>query len=254
MRARRPLIAGNWKMNLDRRGAVDLAQAVRRQADALADRDVAVFPSFVYLDEIARVLSGSKARCGAQNMCDERSGAFTGEISAAMLKDVGCQSVILGHSERRHVYGESDELVNKKVLAALAAGLDVILCIGETLDERKGGVTEEVVRRQTIAGLRGVAREGLQRIALAYEPVWAIGTGFNATPEQAGTAHTYVRGVVSGLYDDGTAERVRILYGGSVKPENIRELMAAPDVDGALVGGASLQAASFLAIVDFDRR
>lgn len=250
---RRPYLAGNWKMNLERRSALDLAAALREAAGEVADRDVAVFPPFVYVDEIARFLAGSKVRVGGQNMCDEPSGAFTGEVSGTMLRDVGAEIVVLGHSERRHVYGETDELVNRKVHHALAVGLEVILCVGETIEERQAGRTEEVVRRQTTEGLGGVAGGDMARITLAYEPVWAIGTGHNATPEQAGEVHTYLRGVLSGLYDERVAEAVRIQYGGSVKPDNAAALMAVPGVDGALVGGASLKPESFLPIVFFDR-
>ncbi|MBM3977805.1 MAG: triose-phosphate isomerase [Planctomycetes bacterium] len=247
---RRPLMAGNWKMNLDRRGAVELAQAVRRHAEHASKVDVALFPPFVYLDEVAKVLAGSPVALGAQNMCDEPSGAFTGEISAAMLRDVGCRLVLLGHSERRHVYGEGDALVARKLRAALAAGLDPVLCVGETLTERDANRTEEVVRRQTLAGLEGLEPRDMSRVTIAYEPVWAIGTGRNATARQAGEVHTFLRGVLAGRFDDGVAQTTRILYGGSVKPDNIRELMAAPGVDGALVGGAALKAASFNSIID----
>ena len=183
--------------------------------------------------------------------CDQAKGAFTGEVSAAMLVDVGATFAILGHSERRHVYGESDELVNAKVLHALETGLDVILCVGETLEEREAGQTEAVVRRHVTKGLEGVADPA--RVTIAYEPVWAIGTGLTATPEQAGEVHTYLRGVLEGLYDEGTAETLRIQYGGSVKPANVAELMAVEGIDGALVGGAALEAESFIGICDFAR-
>lgn len=249
---RRPFIAGNWKMNLDRRSAVDLAHAVRAVADRRSDVDVAVFPPFVYLDELARTLAGSRVRLGAQNMCAEDSGAFTGEVSAAMLKDVGCELVILGHSERRHLFGESDELVGRKVQKALAAGLEPILCVGETQEEREGGQTEEVVRRQLAAGLAGLARPDALRVTIAYEPVWAIGTGLTATPDQAGAVHDYLRGVLAGLYDQELSETVRIQYGGSVKPTNAAELMAQGGIDGALVGGAALKGDSFAGIIEFN--
>lgn len=250
---RTPFLAGNWKMSLDRKAALDLVGALREHVGDRRDVDVAVFPPFVYVDEIARALSGSPIRVGGQNCCDEVEGAFTGEIAAKMLADVGAELVILGHSERRHLYGEGDELVGRKVHRALEAGLAVVLCVGETLEERQQGRTEEVVRRQLHAGLAGVASAAMQRVTLAYEPVWAIGTGHNATPAQAGAAHAYLRGLLSGLYSDDVARRVRIQYGGSVKPGNVRELMAASDVDGALVGGASLSPATFLPIIDFAR-
>ena len=244
-----PYLAGNWKMNLDRRAARELAAALRAGFAPETARDVAVFPPFVYLDEVARALAGSRIKVGAQNACDKAEGAFTGEVSVAMLRDVGAEVVILGHSERRHVYGESDELVNHKVHAALAGGLEVILCVGETLAERQAGKTEEVNGRQLARGLAGVSAEDMRRVTIAYEPVWAIGTGHTATPAQAGDVHAYLRGLLSGLHDAALAQSVRIQYGGSVKPENISELMAVPNVDGALVGGASLKAQSFLAIV-----
>jgi triosephosphate isomerase len=246
---RTPLLAGNWKMNLDRRRALELARALR---DApVAGREVAVFPPFVYLDEVARALERSGVTVGAQDVCDEKDGAFTGEVSAEMLLDVGATAVLVGHSERRHLYGETDELCNRKLLRALSAGLRVVLCVGELLEERDGGRTEPVIARQTTRGLAGVAASDMERVTLAYEPVWAIGTGRNATPAQAGEAHGYLRGVVQGLYDERVAGSARILYGGSVKPDNAASLLAVPDVDGALVGGASLKADSFLGIVRY---
>ena len=248
---RKPFIAGNWKMNLERKSALGLVAAVRDRVASREDIDVAVFPPFVYLDEVARALAGSPVRVGAQNCCDEASGAFTGEVSAAMILDVGADMVILGHSERRHVYGESDELVHRKVVTALEAGLDVILCVGETLEERRDQRTEKVVGAQLRAGLAGFEARSMTRITIAYEPVWAIGTGQNATPAQAGEVHAYLRGVLSGMYAENVAESVRIQYGGSVKPNNVRELMAVPEVDGCLVGGASIQADTFLPLLEF---
>jgi len=248
---RKPFMAGNWKMNLDRRSALNLASALREHVGPRDDVEVAVIPPFVYLDEIARCLSGSSVRVGAQNMCDEPSGAFTGEVSAAMLLDVGADLVVLGHSERRHIYGETDELVNRKVQAALTAGLDVILCVGETLEEREAGTTEEVVRRHTVEGLQGLGREDLARVVIAYEPVWAIGTGLTATSEQAGEVHQYLRGLIAGIFGEEASQALRIQYGGSVKPDNVRDLMAVEDVDGALVGGASLKPDAFIPIIDF---
>ena len=239
-------------MNLDRRTALDLVAGVRAAADRRADVDVAVFPPFVYLDEIARSLAGSRVRLGAQNMCVEDSGAFTGEVSAAMLRDVNCTLVILGHSERRHVFGESDELVGAKVRKALAAGLEPILCVGETQGERQDGQTETVVRRQLVTGLDGVSKADVARVTIAYEPVWAIGTGLTASPEQAGDVHNYLRGVLAGLYSDPIAEAFRIQYGGSVNAGNAAQLMAQPSIDGALVGGASLKADSFAGIIEFN--
>jgi triosephosphate isomerase len=248
---RKPFIAGNWKMNLERKSALGLAAAIRDRVASREDVDVAVFPPFVYLDEVARALAGSPVRVGAQNCCDEASGAFTGEVSASMILDVGGDIVILGHSERRHIYGESDELVHRKVVAALDAGLDVILCVGETLEERRDQRTEKVVGAQLRAGLAEIDARSMVRITIAYEPVWAIGTGLNATPAQAGEVHAYLRGVLAGLYAENVAESARIQYGGSVKPNNVRELMAVPEVDGCLVGGASIQADTFLPLLEF---
>ncbi len=250
---RKPYLAGNWKMNLDRRSALALVGILREHLDGRADVEAAVAPPFVYLDEIARAASGSPLSVGAQNMCDEPKGAFTGEVSAAMLLDVGARFVILGHSERRHIYGEGDELVNAKVGAALTAGLDVILCLGETLAERQAGSTEGVCRRQLLSGLAGVDAADMARVTLAYEPVWAIGTGQTATPAQAGEVHVYLRSLLEGLFGPRVASATRIQYGGSVTPNNVRELLAVPDIDGALVGGAALKPETFLPILDFDR-
>lgn len=247
---RKPYLAGNWKMNLERRSALALVEAVRAYADRREDLEVAVFPPFVYLDEVARALAGSRVRVGAQNCCDEAEGAFTGEVSARMLLDVGARVVILGHSERRHLYGEADSLINRKVHAALGAGLECILCVGETLAEREAALTREVVGNQLSAGLEGVDPAGLERVTVAYEPVWAIGTGKNASAAQASEVHTYLRGLLSEHFGPRLAERVRIQYGGSVKPDNAAELLSAPDVDGALVGGASLKAETFLPILE----
>jgi len=249
---RRPYVAGNWKMNLDRRGARDLAAAVRERADG-APVDVALFPPFVYLSDVAELLRGSTVVAGAQDASAEAEGAFTGEVSAAMVADVGARAALAGHSERRHIFGEDDALVGRKLARILAAGLQGLLCVGETLEERQAGDTERVVAAQLRAGLSGVPAAQLGNVCIAYEPVWAIGTGHTATPEQAGEVHSYLRGVLSGLYDAPAAERLRILYGGSVKPDNVQDLMAVPDIDGALVGGASLDPHSFLAIVEFGK-
>ena len=249
---RKPYLAGNWKMNLDRKSALELVSALRDRVGNRSDVDVAVFPPFVYIDEIARALAGSSVRVGAQNCCDEEKGAFTGEISVSQLVDVGAHSVILGHSERRHVYGETDELVNRKVKLALQSPLEVILCVGETIEEREAGKTEAVVKQQLDGGLAGVSEADMARVTIAYEPVWAIGTGHTATPEQAQQVHSYLRGLIAGLYSADIAAATRIQYGGSVKPANVADLMAQADIDGALVGGASLKASDFLPIVEFD--
>jgi triosephosphate isomerase len=245
---RRFLIAGNWKMNLDRAGAVSLAREVAAGAGKVGGIDLAVCPPSVYLDAVAAALKGSSVALGAQNMYHEASGAFTGEISAAMLLDVGCRYVILGHSERRHILGETDQQINQKVHAALAAGLVPIVCVGELLAEREAGKTAEVIRTQFTGSLAGVSAEQMAGIVIAYEPVWAIGTGKVATPEQAQEVHNDLRKLIQAQYNTSVADQVRIQYGGSVKPSNAAELLAQPDIDGALVGGASLKASDFLGI------
>jgi triosephosphate isomerase len=226
-------------------------------AGGLADRlgsvsgvDIAVVPPFVYLADVHDVLAGSAIAVGAQNMFYEDNGAFTGEISAAMLKDVGCSFVIVGHSERRHVIGETDELINRKVVKALADGLDVILAVGELLEERQAERTMDVIDRQVRIGLEGVSAADMAHVTIAYEPVWAIGTGVTATPDQAQDVHAAIRGLLGDLYDESVARATRIQYGGSVKPGNAAELLALPDVDGALVGGASLKVDDFAGIVE----
>jgi len=246
---RQRYVAGNWKCNLDRKGALALAGAVRDKVRP-GGAKAAVAPPFVYLPEIVRALEGSPVRVGAQDVCDRVSGAFTGEVSAAMLKDVGAHFAIVGHSERRHVYGEGDALTNQKLLRVLEAGLEVILCVGETLAERQARQTETVVARQLTQGLAGVVRADLARVTIAYEPVWAIGTGQNATPEQASQVHQYLRGVFSGLYDERAAEALTIQYGGSVNDKNAAAILGAPEVDGALVGGAALKPETFLPILE----
>ena len=246
---RRPLIAGNWKMNLDRAEAVALATAIGERSASVADADVAVFPPSVYIDAVARAVSGTSLGVGAQNVYFEPNGAFTGEVSTTMLVDLGCRYVILGHSERRHVLGESDTEVNKKVVATLAAGLTPIVCLGELLSQREAGQTAEVIRQQFDGSLAGVTTDQMARIVLAYEPVWAIGTGKVATPEQAEEVHTDLRKILTDRYNSGVAGAVRIQYGGSVKAANAASLLAQPNVDGALVGGASLKADEFMGIV-----
>jgi len=225
--------------------AAELVKAVGQEAKV----DLAVCPPFVYLPAIGKALAGSRIALGAQDMFYENDGAFTGEVSGAMLKDVGCRYVILGHSERRHVIGETDEVINRKVLKALSDGLLPIFCVGELLEERQGGHTLDVVRRQVKVGLEGVGRAEVAKVTVAYEPVWAIGTGLTATPQQAQEVHAMVRGLLAELYDATTAAGLRIQYGGSVKASNAAELLRQPDIDGALVGGASLKAAEFGGIV-----
>ena len=247
---RTPLIAGNWKMNLDRAAAVALAAAIAQRTRELEEVDLAVCPPTVYLLPVAEALRGSKIKVGAQNMYHEAAGAFTGETSASMLLDVGCTFVILGHSERRHLMGETDEAVNRKVLAALAAGLQPIVCVGERLEERESGRTAAVIESQFNGSLAGLSADQMSEVVIAYEPVWAIGTGKVATPQQAQEVHADLRKRIADRYNAQLAERVRIQYGGSVKPSNARELLGQKDVDGALVGGASLTADDFVGIAE----
>ncbi len=250
---RQKFIAGNWKMYKTAGEATALARTLAAALSAEKGKRVMIAPPFTALAAVGEVLEGSSILLGAQNAASELEGAHTGEVSPRMLVDAGVSVVILGHSERRHVYGETDALVNKKVRLALSQGLEVILCVGETLDERQGGVTEKVVEAQTRAGLAGVEPSGMRGITIAYEPVWAIGTGKNATPEDADSVHRFIRGILGDLYGSSAAQETTIQYGGSVKPENIRDLMKKPNIDGALVGGASLKAESFLPIVQYDR-
>ncbi len=246
---RKKFIAGNWKMNTRSIDGELLAASVVKGLGAETRVTVAVCPPFPFLARIAQAVKGSPVALGAQNCYPKDDGAFTGEVSPAMLVDVGCQYVIVGHSERRQLFKESDEFINAKVHAALKAGLKVILCIGETLDERKGNKTEAVLDTQLTGSLAKVTAEQLGNMVLAYEPVWAIGTGVNATPQQAQDAHAFVRKRVGQLCGAAAAEALVIQYGGSVKPDNAATLLSQPDVDGALVGGASLKAEDFLAIV-----
>jgi triosephosphate isomerase (TIM) len=249
---RTPFVAGNWKMVGDRISSVSLAKGVVSGSADVAGHEVqvAVIPPFVYLPLVAEAVSSSGVALGAQDVYFETKGAFTGEISPAMLKDVGCTYVLCGHSERRHVIGETDPLINKKVLAALSGGLLPILCVGELLAERDGGQTEKVCERQLKAGLAGLHAEQVLAVTIAYEPVWAIGTGRTATPQQAQEVHAFIRGLLAKMYDKKVAEEMRIQYGGSVKPDNAKELMAQKDVDGLLVGGASLKADDFVKIIE----
>jgi len=248
---RKPFVAGNWKMNMDSHTSVELVERIASGSVETAGKSftVAVCPPFVYLQSVAKALGSSGIAVGAQDMYFEPEGAFTGEISVSMLKDVGCLYCLCGHSERRHVIGETDELINKKVAAAIAGGLLPILCVGELLEERKASQTNEVVTRQVKGGLAGLSAEKLQAVTIAYEPVWAIGTGLTATPEQAQEVHEFIRKLVGQMYNEEIAGEIRILYGGSVKPDNAAELMSQKDIDGSLVGGASLKADDFLAII-----
>jgi triosephosphate isomerase len=249
---RRPLIAGNWKMNLGHRDAIRLAEGLMAGIDVPPDRDCAVFPPFTSLAAVAELLRDTAIQVGAQNCWHEPDGAFTGEISCTQLRDAGATMVILGHSERRHVLGETDTIVNLKVRAALRARLKPLLCVGETLAEREGGRTNEVVIRQLREGLKGVAADAMRDVVIAYEPVWAIGTGRHATPDVAQAVHAALRADLRTLYNAAVAQDTLILYGGSVKPANVDGLMAMPDIDGVLVGGASLDEADFHRIIWFE--
>ena len=251
MATRRPLLAGNWKMHCTRAEAERLLTALKAQVSGLADRDVVVAPPFTALETAARVLAGSSIRLAAQNLHWEPQGAFTGEVSGPMLKELGCSYVIIGHSERRQYFAETDEQVARKVKATQRDGLVPIMCVGETLEERERGDTLSVIRRQTQGGLQGQEKAAIAALVIAYEPVWAIGTGRTATPDQAQEVHAAIRATLAALADQATADAVRILYGGSVKADNVDGLMAQADIDGALVGGASLQAESFARIVQF---
>jgi triosephosphate isomerase len=246
---RKLIIAGNWKMNLDRATAIALAQTVVERAGDFPNVDIALCPPFVYLETVAKIVSGAPVALGAQNMYHEAKGAFTGEVSPAMLLDCGCRYVILGHSERRDIFRESDADVNRKLKAALAAGLLPIVCVGEHLEEREAGRTAEVIRTQFEGSFAGISLDDMQKATIAYEPVWAIGTGKVATPQQAQEVHADLRKLIEARYNMEVASQVRIQYGGSVKPSNSAELMRQPDIDGALVGGASLVADDFLCII-----
>ncbi|MGE5197693.1 MAG: triose-phosphate isomerase [Deltaproteobacteria bacterium] len=248
---RKTIIAGNWKMYKTVTEAIELASGLKRELFSLEGRDIEIVlcPPFTALTEVSEVIADSNIRLGAQDMHWEDEGAFTGEISGKMLKDAGCAFTVIGHSERRQYFGETNETVNKKIKAALKYGLTPIVCVGETLGEREKGLTLDVLKDHVQNGLKEINAEDAIKIVIAYEPVWAIGTGKTATPIQAQEAHKYIRGLLSKLYDKESAQDIRIQYGGSVKPENITELMKQPDIDGALVGGASLSVDSFARIV-----
>jgi len=244
---RTPLVAGNWKMNGDRAMAQSLCAGIVEGAATIENVDIALCPPYTLLGVVGEAIEGSRCMLGAQDMDINDNGAFTGQVSASMLSDCGCSAVILGHSERRTIYGETDALVARKVEKALAGGLTAILCVGETLEEREAGITSDVVSRQIQAVIDQVGIAGFGAIIIAYEPVWAIGTGLTATPEQAQEVHGAIRDQLATL-DGDIAEQTRILYGGSMKPDNAAELIAQPDIDGGLIGGASLKAEDFLGI------
>lgn len=248
---RLPFMAGNWKMNKTVGEALDLVRELKAATSGVKDVEVAVAPPFTALYAIRKELEGSPIHLAAQNLYWEEKGAFTGEVSPLMLKEVGCDYVIIGHSERRQFFGETDETVNRRIKAALAQGLKVIFCIGETLREREEGKTFSVIESQVEGGLKGLDDKKMRNMATAYEPVWAIGTGKTATPEQAEEVHRFIREKLEKLYSREVSEEIRIQYGGSVTPENVKGLMNQPNIDGALVGGASLKAESFSKIVRF---
>ncbi len=249
--SRRPLIAGNWKMHKTVGEAVSLVRELRENLKDVDDRDILVCPPFTAIKAVADQLEGSNIKVGGQDMFWEDSGAYTGEISADMLKDAGATFVIIGHSERRKYFGETNETVNKKIKKALEKGLIPIMCVGETLEQREEGKAFDVVTDHVLGGLEGLSAEQVKKVAIAYEPVWAIGTGKTATPEDADAMHAHIRKLLNEKW--GVGEEVIILYGGSVKPENIDSLMAMENIDGALVGGASLKADSFTRIVKFKK-
>ena len=246
---RKLIIAGNWKMNKTVAEGLDLVQSLKRDLANVKEVDVVVCPPYTALSEVSKTILDSNIRLGAQNMSENGPGAFTGEIAAEMLKEFSVRYVILGHSERRQFQKETDALVAKKALAAHAASLKPIVCVGETLAEREANATEEVVGTQVRGSLAGLTAQQVEETVIAYEPVWAIGTGKTATSQQAQDVHAFIRKTLASMFDEAVAKRVRIQYGGSVKPANARELMSQPDVDGALVGGASLEARSFADIV-----
>lgn len=246
---RKPFIAGNWKMNLLSQSSSDLARSLMSLLPANEHVQVAVCPPAVYLQQLNSVLKGSLIGLGAQNMSQEKEGAFTGEISGSMLKDIGCSCVILGHSERRQFYGETDALVNAKAIAALSYGLTPIVCVGEMLEQREAGTTAQVIDQQIRGSLAGLTAIQASELVIAYEPVWAIGTGKTASPAQAEEVHAQIRQLLGELFGKQVADSIRIQYGGSVKADNAAELLGQPNIDGALVGGASLKADSFAAIV-----
>lgn len=248
---RRPIIAGNWKMYKTLSEALELVENLKLSCSSVSDRDVVVCPPFTAVAIVAQAIKKSVLKLGAQNLHWEKEGAFTGEVSAKMLADAGCAFVIIGHSERRQYFGETDDTVNKRTKAALAAGLTPIVCVGETLSEREANRAFEVIERQMKGGLANLSVEESAKIVIAYEPVWAIGTGKTASPEQAEEVHRFIREKFSTLYGPSAAAGLRILYGGSVKPDNVKSLMSQPDIDGALVGGASLKAEDFTRIVKY---
>ncbi|MDO8535777.1 MAG: triose-phosphate isomerase [Candidatus Omnitrophota bacterium] len=246
---RKVIIAGNWKMNKNIGESIDLANSIKRSLYDIEDVEIVICPPFTSLSDVNEITMETNIKLGAQNCFWEKEGAFTGEISAPMLKNVGCEYCIIGHSERRQFFGETNETVNKKLKALLKENIKPIVCVGEKLEERKSGKTFDVIKDHVVNSLAGLSKEEMLRVVVAYEPVWAIGTGVNATKEQAQEVHKYIRTLLGQMHGDEVARSVRIQYGGSVKPENIKELISQEDVDGALVGGASLKADSFVQLV-----
>ncbi len=246
--ARRMIIAGNWKMHKTYNEAIELVKGLAQGFDNSSGKEMAIFPSAVYAREVASICKDSSIDVGVQNMYFKAEGAFTGENSPLMVRDIGCRYILIGHSERRHVFGETDQMINEKVKAAYEHGIEPMLCIGELLEEYEAGKSKEVCRQQLTEGLKDISANQMKKIVIAYEPVWAIGTGKVATPEIAESVHQSVRSVVADLYNNEIADLVPILYGGSVKPDNAAGLLSQNNIDGALVGGACLKADSFLAI------
>ncbi len=248
---RRPLLAGNWKMHTTVMDACELAAEIGKCSAGLEDRDVIIAPPYTVLSEVAHVLQGSNVLVASQNICWEDKGAFTGEISPTMLKSAGGTAALIGHSERRQIFHEDHALINQRVVGALRFGLIPIFCIGETLEERESDKTFEIIEEQIREGLAGVTIDDMKKMVVAYEPVWAIGTGKTASKEQAQEVHAFIRALLEKMFEKDIADSTRILYGGSVKPDNVDELMAQSDIDGALVGGAALNAESFCRIINF---
>ncbi|MCX5668421.1 MAG: triose-phosphate isomerase [Candidatus Omnitrophica bacterium] len=246
---RRVIIAGNWKMNKNISESIDLANSIKRSLYDIEEVEIVICPPFTSLSDVNEITMETNIKLGAQDCFWEKEGAFTGEVSAGMLKSVGCEYCIIGHSERRQFFGETNETVNKKLKVLLKENIKPIVCVGEKLEERKSGRTFDVIKDHVVNSLAGISKEEMVRTVIAYEPVWAIGTGVNATKEQAEEAHKYIRTLLGQMHGDDVAKSVRIQYGGSVKPENIKELILQEDVDGALVGGASLKADSFVQLV-----
>lgn len=248
---RKPIMAGNWKLNKTPNETIVFLEELKPLVAGVEDVEIVVCPTFTSLNVATYLTKKTNIKVGAQNLYWEKSGAFTGEVSGDMIKELGCDYVIIGHSERRQYFGETDETINKKMFAAFAAGLVPIVCVGETLEEREAGKIEQVIRTQVTVGLKGLDATKHSKLVIAYEPVWAIGTGKTATPEQANEVHVLIRKIVTEMYGAAFANGVRIQYGGSVKPENVKELMAQSDIDGALIGGASLKVDSFVKLVKY---